>query len=356
MKIAVISNVSLSFAPYIRFYTDLLDHNNIDYCIINKEDDKSVMTSENHCVFFPGEPNSKVGKICKTIQWYSFIRYSLKEHEISKIIVSPTRTAIILFPLLFFYKSKYILDIRDYTKEYSVFYRFIEKVLIKRSYKTILSSRGFLQWIPYNNNKLLFAHNIRYEFVSDTIEHQNMQKSNRRRIAYVGIVDYYEPNTILIQAFENKNNYELVYSGTISQKCALKEYVQSKKVDNVIFTGPYKDSAKDTLYTNVDMINALYGDVSPVTLTAIPNKLYDAVIHRIPILVSKDTYLEKVVKQYKLGVSVDIHRDNVYEIINNYLDTYNKHEFDENCNRFLNDVKHDQEEIEKQILNFCTER
>ena len=355
MKIAVISNVSLSFAPYIRYYTDLLDHNDIDYCIINKEDDQSIMTSEERIVFSLVESNNKIGKICKTIQWYSFIRKSIKEHEISKLIVSPTRTAIVLFPILFFYKSKYILDIRDYTKEYSVFYRFIEKVLIKRSYKTVLSSRGFLQWIPYNNDKLLFTHNIRYGFVPDTIEHENTQKSNRRRIAYVGIVDYYEPNTILIQAFENKNNYELVYSGTISQKCALKEYVQSQKVDNVIFTGPYKNAAKDALYMNVDMINALYGDVSPVTLTAIPNKLYDAVIHRIPILVSKDTYLEKVVKQYKLGVSVDIHRDNVYEIINNYLDTYNKHEFDENCNRFLDDVKHDQEEIEKQILCFCTE-
>ena len=194
MKIAVISNVSLSFAPYIRYYTDLLDHNDIDYCIINKEDDQSIMTSEERIVFSLGESNNKIGKICKTIQWYSFIRKSIKEHEISKLIVSPTRTAIVLFPILFFYKSKYILDIRDYTKEYSVFYRFIEKVLIKRSYKTVLSSRGFLQWIPYNNDKLLFTHNIRYGFVPDTIEHENTQKSNRRRIAYVGIVDYYEPN------------------------------------------------------------------------------------------------------------------------------------------------------------------
>ena len=354
--IAIISNCSLQYAPYIQFYSELLSKNKIDFCIINKEDNILEDKKDNHFVFYCDEAFMNKHPLYRTLHWYSFLLKTIKKNKISKFIITPTRTAIVLFPILFLLKNKYIFDIRDYTNENKFLYRLAEKTLIKRSYYTVLSSRGFLQWLPYKCNKVHISHNIKYGFVpSSNGENIKSIQDSRRRIAYVGLVDYYETNIALINSFKDTNNYEIVYSGRLSQECDLESYVKTQGIDNVLFTGEYNNADKDILYQNVDMINALYGDLSPVTKTAIPNKLYDAAMHRIPILVSSGTYLEQVVKEYGLGISVAIKTENIFMVIDNYLNTYDKDEFNKNCARFLHDVIHDQNELERKVMLFCKE-
>lgn len=354
--IAIISNCSLQYAPYIQFYSDLLSKNKIDFCIINKEDNMPIDNKDNHFVLCCDEAFMHKHPFYRTLRWYSFLLNIIKKKKVSKCIITPTRTAIVLFPILFFLKGKYIFDIRDYTNEDSYIYNFAEKILIKRSSLTVISSRGFLQWLPYKCNKVQISHNLKYGAVPPSNdENKKNTQDRRRRIAYVGLVDYYETNIALINSLKNIDNYEIVYSGRLSQECDLESYVKTQGIGNVLFTGEYNNADKDILYQNVDLINALYGDLSPVTKTAVPNKLYDAALHRIPILVSSGTYLEQVVKEYGLGISVDIKTENIFMVIDNYLSTYDKDEFNKNCARFLHDVIYDQSELERKVMIFCKE-
>lgn len=78
-----------------------------------------------------------------------------------------------------------------------------------------------------------------------------------------------------------------------------------KDLPNVCFTGRY-DYSSDiaNLYGLVDCVYAVYNADNPNVKIALPNKLYEATYCKLPIIVAKDTYLEEIVKEWGVGVSV----------------------------------------------------
>lgn len=355
-EIAIISNNSMRYSPYITFYEQLIKAHQVCPCIINKEYEKGIKRKHNQFIFHQTPEILKANPIIRTYSWYRFLKKVLYKYKIEKLIITPTRTAITIFPLVFLKRKKYIFDIRDYTKEYSLLYRTLERIIIKNSFCTVISSRGFLRWLPKEyNTKYIVAHNIPYncDFVI-----RNKQQSNHKPpfiIAYVGFVDYFDTNTRLINAFANKQEFKLVYTGKISTNCKLDEYVKKNDINNVQFTGPYSNENKYEYYRNVDLINALYGDNSLITTTALPNKLYDAVMCGIPILVSKGTYLSEVVDKFNLGISVDVKNDDLYQTIQHFLNNIDYESFNKSCEAFLRIVKEDQRKLEESILKFLSE-
>ena len=105
-------------------------------------------------------------------------------------------------------------------------------------------------------------------------------------------------------------------------------------------------------YKNIDMINDVYGSNSIEVTTALPNKLYDALIFKKPMLVSKNTYLSSIVDAYNLGVSINIDTDNIKDVILNYINHYNRQEFFSGTEKFLRKVLLDQEIYKKRIDEF----
>ena len=59
------------------------------------------------------------------------------------------------------------------------------------------------------------------------------------------------------------------------------------------------------LYGKCDVMYAVYdADIKNVQV-ALPNKLYEAVVCEIPLIVAKNTYLEEIVEQWGVGIAVD---------------------------------------------------
>ena len=82
----------------------------------------------------------------------------MKENESNKVILLSTLTGILLFDKLKKYNKKYIFDIRDYSYEHIYVFRKIEKKLIKNSYFTAISSKGFKSFLPKHD--YIVAHNF----------------------------------------------------------------------------------------------------------------------------------------------------------------------------------------------------
>lgn len=342
-KIAIISTSPIAYSPFISFYEDILKKIGFDYIIINKELE-GFEKKDNQVPFIQTKQILKKNFIVRTILWWRFVKKQIKKHKCNRFIVTPTRTAIVLFPILVLkYNNKYVFDIRDFTKENKFIYKFLEKKIIKNSLITILSSSAFLKWIPYKkNNKFSIVHNIPFEYkVCDYVS--NLKTQSRIKIGYIGMVDYEEQNLIMAEQLENSSRYQLVYYGSISKSCNIKKRMIENNIKQPLFMGKFNNSEKPSLYRQIDFVNAVYGYDTLITTTALPNKLYDCAIFKKPIIVSANTYLSEIVQRYDLGFAFDHKNDNLLDALDDYLRRFDENTFKKGCDKFLHDVKKEQD-------------
>lgn len=124
-------------------------------------------------------------------------------------------------------------------------------------------------------------------------------------VGFIGGIRYLTQMKMLVDAASDLN-IKVVFAGaggTSGEYEEIQEYCKEK--DNVCFTGRY-DYGKDiaNLYGMVDCVYSVYNADNPNVRIALPNKLYEAVYCNLPIIVAKGTYLEEVVKDWGVGLSV----------------------------------------------------
>lgn len=347
--VAIISGAPLSRAPYLQYYITLLKRNNIPYIILNIEGNDNPI-NENQFVFkCDHKPGLKL-KVIKNIKGFIFLATKLFRYRCSKLIVCPTRTGIKLLPLLRFYKDNYIFDIRDYTLEWNSKYAKKEQSVIRYSHFTFISSKGFYEWIN-PSPKIFVTHNI------PAFYHESIDVKERVKtvvIGSVGIVSYKTENILLIKALGNNPSFLIEYYGEYSrEEWNAQDFIEiQKSFNNVCFYGPYNNQEKDKIYMHINLINSLYGTSSVNTCTLTPNRLYDAAIYKIPIIVSKGSWMACLVDQYSLGIIVDLLTDNVEQCIEAYYNNFSSEKFIFGCNKFLSDVLSEQSTNDQMVLKF----
>lgn len=338
-----------SFAEY---YINAIKKFRLPYDIVYFERyDINRQAEDNEVLFSRYCPTggSKLKKIGIMIDYMRFINRVAKSDKYYKVIVLTTVPAVMLYETLIKnYKERYILDIRDYTHESNKLYFSMVERLIKSSFMTVLSSKGFLKFLP-KSDKYTFTHNIPVNY---STKDRVIDMNNAIKIGFVGSVRYYEENVVLINQFANNIKYELHYYGNFTSGCDLEKYCRSSGITNVYFHGAFNNDDKPEIYKNIDFINSIYGIKGLETTTAIPNRLYDSAIYRCPIIVSKNTYLAEVVEQYNMGFAVDINKDNVKDILDRYISNYDKETFTKGCDDLLSIVNEDMHNLKEKIENF----
>ena len=154
-------------------------------------------------------------------------------------------------------------------------------------------------------------------------------------IGFVGGLRYFDINKKIINSFANSKDFNLLYVGKKHPGCDLEEYCGDRDIKNVKFLPTYDNKEKPQIYKNIDIINSVYGNDTPEVCTALPNKLYDAMLYKKPIMVSKGTYLQEVVEEYGLGLAVDLDVDDIKNILADYLRCFDKDKFVGGCECFL---------------------
>ncbi len=343
-KIAIISNYGRALAPYIEFYADLCKKNHVDYVVINKEEEPSQKADQE--AFVLDKDMMKVGAIGRTWKWYRFVVSQIRKHKCNKFVVLPTRTAIILFPFLFFKKGKYIFDIRDYTKENNKLYKKLEDILIQKSYMTTISSPGFREWL-LPSEKIHHIHNMPYE---ENVEEK--AKDLNKEVVSLGFLGVMtasdqEYNQKMLQNLPEKTKYTFTYRGIIPAE--FETFCKENAEKNLVCGGRYCDSKKTELYAKVDIINSVYG---VERRTALPNRLYDALLYKKPMVVSKGTFLASLVEKYHIGFAIDPAKENLAEKLEEFIQGYTPEGYSKNCEIMLSQIKKEQEKTVKKMVAF----
>jgi len=157
MKIAIVIS-SNTFKSHLSYYFDFLDIQKIQYEIICWN--RRMMDESGNMSYNVSQAESK-GYFTR---FYSYIGYKkfvidcLDKNKYDRIIISTIAIAVLLYPYLNkHYRRKYLFDIRDYSLILK-FTPFILKKIINDSSATIISSAGFLHWLP-KSKKYFITHN-----------------------------------------------------------------------------------------------------------------------------------------------------------------------------------------------------
>lgn len=181
--------------------------------------------------------------------------------------------------------------------------RFFENMIYKKINVLIVTSEKFYddyysRWIP--KDKVVFIPNSPDLSAFKGYKHDGHSKFT---VGFIGVVRYPEQLKMLIEASEEAD-VNVMFAGFTEGCPEIKEMAETR--DNVSYYGRYnydKDIAK--LYGSCDAIYSVYDSKMKNVSIALPNKLYEAVYCRLPIIVSKGTYLAEMVEKYNVGIAIE---------------------------------------------------
>ena len=256
----------------------------------------------------------------KRISIYVKALWSLfKKHSGNDCIWYYQGLDVALFSILFNHGKRYIYEECDLVhanvqnKLIRCLLEKADKHIIKNSYKTIMTSEGFLtfHYGKVDNapeNIVVIPNKLSPEVMQiNNIPPQPFNCGNIK-FAFVGGLRYNALVSIADIISKNYPNHEFHFYGFVSPNIPEKDL---PKRANVSYHGAYK-SPDDlpAIYSNVDVLISTYDTKSANVCYAEPNKLYESIFFRRPIVVSANTFLADKVKRMGTGYIVDAFNDN----------------------------------------------
>jgi len=361
LKILIIGFSLRHLIPYIEIYENKLKEKGIHFDTIlwDRYSNKPLESVPRRLGIDYIIHKIGVGSIFKKLlpmyHFRSICKKIIKKNNYTHLIVLTTLPGVFLGEMLSRnFRDRYILDIRDYSYEKYRMYRNYVNKLVDRSAFTAISSKGFFKFLA-QNEKIVPVHNITNGDCA-LANAGELRSKDYIELGFVGAIRYYSENCRLLEILKNHPRYGLVFVGKeISKeigKESLEKFCFKNDIRNVHFKGEYDNREKPKIYNEIDIIDSLYGSHSLEVTTLLPNRLYDAVLFKKPILASKGTYLADIVNENGLGIAIDLISDDVAAALDQYIETFNPKAFDENCQRFLEQVEYEQSEFYKRLNAF----
>jgi succinoglycan biosynthesis protein ExoL len=203
-----------------------------------------------------------------------------------------------------------ISDLRSYTfnsNVISAIQRSIDKVFLNNYLsKMIFTSKKFYNFYYYKafQKKVFILENK--PLLASLPEKINKNKNKKTTIGIVGLLLQGKAYQTLLDIVKTNNNFELHIYGRGGYQATIEKY--SNSFENIRYFGGY-DFFKDiaNIYSNIDILYMPYdttnGDLN--NKLALPNKLYEAMYFKVPIITSSGTYLGDLVENYNIGVTVE---------------------------------------------------
>ena len=351
MKILLLLPASPSASPYLRYYLNVFDKNNIDYdvCIWNRSND--IIKDKNYFVFNSKNTNNKnpLFKVKAFGDYRKFIIKILKDRQYDRIVVFTIQLAIYLSKVLLQqYKGKYIVDIRDYSKILKIpfSYNILSKIL-RNSAQNCISSPGFRYWLP-KDSKYVVSHNILKE---DLLYVRPTQRAIRHNgvfnILTIGTLRNLDSNLKLVYSLANNKKYILTFAGQGPATNSLKKLVDTNNYENIVVSGKYQKAEERDIVQSADMINLLLPD-DLNSRTCMANRFYLSIVYRVPMIVDFGTYEGECVQKYHLGVAVQSN-DDIEKKIEEYWQTMNHDLYNDGCEAFIQEILKDMHEFESRL-------
>lgn len=352
MKVGILLFSNMRYSPYLYSYTKLLNSiPSIEYEVIFFNRYKELGESDKNAIGISwfGKNANAANKVVKAVNfiWFKYkVQHILDKAGYDFIICLTTFPAVLISKYLVKnYACRYIVDIRDYTYEKNKSYYKREERVLSSSALNIISSPGFVNFLPKAEYTLLHNYNGLNCFSS----HQFIKNDGYPiKIAYIGSVSYAYQCKKIIDMVSKDNRFELDFYGNESSDTSVSEYVNQISNPRIRFNGPFLPAEKEGIYLKSDLIFNCYGNNSDLVKYAISNKYYDGAMYRKPILVSPMTAMEEFSQGYAYPLDLDSEQSLDRLIL--WYRNIDCNEYEKYCQRVLIKALSDNKVAENRIL------
>ncbi len=146
----------------------------------------------------------------------------------------------------------------------------------------------------------------------------SMDKDAKLILSYIGVLSNRRFVDKLIDFAKQRDDVEIHIGGYGPLEDELKKVSETNK--NLIFLG--KVDYKDTfdVYSKSNIMVAMYNPDIRNHKYAAPNKIYEAMFLKKPIIVCRDTSMDRIVDELDIGFSIDFDLDSFVNCIDNVID------------------------------------
>ena len=351
MKIGLIVPANLKYSPYVKYYIDILRAVNADFRIMSWDktgiDEKADMR-----MAFPASDFDRkkilrghwlFARKCK--------RYILQEQINSLIIFT-------IAPLFFLgqrflkrFSNHIVVDVRDDSPFRRLFPKHLDR-MARLANLIVVSSPFYAEWF---GRESLLCHNadldLIYRYSDCYVKKLSIMPAN---IAYAGMMIEEQVNIRAIDELANNGNYRMVFIGRENErKAEIERHVAERHIQNVSFIGEYKKEDIVDLYrSEADFVNILRENTL-INRNALPNKLYEAVVSGIPVVVYEhNAAIAYYVKKYGLGILLN-EEENLEKQLTDRIKVFNYDRYVSGRSAFLDLVTEDYKHFRDRLIHFC---
>jgi len=317
VRVGIIGFANIRYMPYLRYYTEVLDKNAIEYELIYW--DRRGLSEKIHCRTHVmrmrlDDATPKARKIIPMLRFGQFAKKVIQQREYDFLIFLAPIPAVILCRFLSArYVNRYVVDIRDYSLEHNpVYFAALRKVLGNAALR-VISSPAFTQFLPVANYVL--CHNISVPNGERKSIPRAKTANKPIQVSYIGAIAYFEEVKKFILAIANDARFSFALYGSGMDEGRLEDFCRTAQIKNVHFYGAYDPAGLSHIYTVTDIVFNAYGNDTPNVRCLLSNKLYNAAWHQLPIIVTPQTamaaaagYMGFQVDYANVGVADALHK------------------------------------------------
>ena len=225
--------------------------------------------------------------------------------------------------ICFICRRKYIYEVSDmvyvtFPKIIKEICRNIDKILVRNSILSFMTSEGFNEYLfgKNNYNNVAYIHNKMSPYFKGKerpIHHFNSEKI---RFSFTGLIRY--PNTIFRFAKViglKFPQYEFHFYGVVEATLTEDFNHLVDTYSNVFYHGPFKNPDDlESIYAKTDIVVCCYDTTTLNERMAEPNKLYESMYFGTPIVVSENIFLADRVRQLECGYVINPFTDDSIEV------------------------------------------
>lgn len=236
---------------------------------------------------------------------------------------------------LFIKASKRYYEIGDLRIIDSTIYNFIYRKILRKQNKVIVTSAKFSEYLQQKYGLISSKIEIVENKLNPLAFIGNWQKAEKVdgrkiKVGIIGLLRYRQVLDFLEAVTTRTSNIEVhIYGAGVILDNVL-EYTER---DNVFYHGEFKyPDDLNSIYKNVDISFVMYNSEDLNVRLALPNKLYESIYYKTPLIVSSGTYLAEKVEGYDIGFAWDI--NNIEKLPMHLVDVFESRKYNkyvQNC-------------------------
>ena len=197
------------------------------------------------------------------------------------------------------------------------FFEWVDKRAIKKSVLSVFTSEGFIRYHFGNyrpQNSIVVANRLPLVVKSIPMEVKKPTDIKHLSIGFVGFIRFKSIFNFCRAFCEHFPEHEFHFYGTIDNDNDRKLFAPLQDYKNCHFHGVFQHpNDLPAIYSQLDLVLSTYDVENENVRYAEPNKIYEAIYFKTPIIVSSGTYLAE--KTNELGIGYDIDAMNDQEVI-----------------------------------------